>query len=392
MFNHCLTIKKLAKMSITSKFVLRDRKNQDKTQSVQLRVILDRKSFYINTIVRVEVRFWDSKNGCVKQNHTCNSSLNAQLNEYQTKLNTFVAKSMMDKLPVNAENMKFLFAPVTEKPKADFYAFIEKYLDGNALLILKPNTLKNQRHCLKCLKEFAPKLTIEGITVEFLTKYELFLKTKEKNHTNTIHSKLKFIRTYINLAIKQGLIDKYVFKSYKLKHKSTMPKFLTPEEFHLLEKFFKDTTVALYKKHLQYFLFACVTGLRYTDLKQLSWNNIEDNKVFLRMEKTGQTISIPITRRTLQYMPEKSTGLIFKIPANQCANRFLKDIGTQAGLVKKLSCHVARHTFATISLDMDMPLSVVQKLLGHASSKTTEIYAKIIDKKLETEMMKWDAN
>ena len=105
-------------MNITSKFVLRDRKNQDKTQSVQLRVILDRKSFYINTIVRVEDRFWDSKSGCVKQSYSNNSALNAQLNEYQTKLNTFVAKSMMDKLPVNAENIKFLFAPVIEKPKA----------------------------------------------------------------------------------------------------------------------------------------------------------------------------------------------------------------------------------------------------------------------------------
>ena len=378
-------------MKITSKFVLRDRKNQDKSQSVLMRITLDRKSFYICTSVRLENQYWDEKNGYVKTNHKSNFAHNAVLSDLKTSLDNFVAKSMMEKTTVTPDLVKHFFNPEVVPAKNDFYSFVENYLKTIGRLNLCHGSFKHHNVYLRTLKKFKPYLTFEEITTDFLSSYELYLKEVIQNHTNTIHNKMKFIRTYINMAIGKGLINNYVFKSYKLKQKATMPKFLTPDEFEVLEVFYKITGNPFHKKHLQYFLFACVTGLRYSDLKQLTWENIEDGKIIIQMQKTGQYITVPISKRAYQYLPPKGGNLIFNVPTNQCANKILKEIGKIVNSEKNLSCHVARHTFATLSLELDMPLVVIQRLLGHSTIKTTQIYAKIVDKRLETEMLKWEA-
>ena len=202
---------------------------------------------------------------------------------------------------------------------------------------------------------------------------------------------MKFIRTYINKAIRDSIIHEYVFNSYKLKQVSSKPKYLTYDQFQQLEAYFEKTSIPLHKKHLHYFLFACVTGLRYSDLKELKWSNIKGDWISIEAQKTESTVSIPINSIVKKYLPKKTDSkYLFDVPTNEAANRILKDIQKKSELTQNLSTHVARHTFATICLNFDFPLSVVQKLLGHKSIKTTEGYAKIIDKKLESEMKKWD--
>ncbi len=92
-------------------------------------------------------------------------------------------------------------------------------------------------------------------------------------------------------------------------------------------------------------------------------------------------------------MPAKppTDGFVFPVPSNQKANQFLKDIAKAAGISKPITMHMARHTFATYSLNIGMPLEVVQRVLGHSSVRTTEIYARIVNKTVEEQMKKWDA-
>ena len=109
------------------------------------------------------------------------------------------------------------------------------------------------------------------------------------------------------------------------------------------------------------------------------------------MHKTGYMVGIPLTNKALQLIPEKSQSqTVFRVYCNKVTNRVLKELGKQYNIPKKLTCHVARHTFATVSITLGIPIEVVSKLLGHTNLKTTQVYAKIVDSVKEREMAKWD--
>ncbi len=376
-------------MNITQKFIAKSRKNSDNTHSILFRIICNREIIYVNTGVRVHPAHWDKRNGRIKSSHPFASLLEPQLEEFAQKLNAFKARLCLDDETITVDKIKALFV-VKEIQTKDFYEFVEYELTLNNKQY-KPLTITQHRCHLRHLKEFAPVLNFDQITTGFLEQYEKHLASCRGNDTNTVHGKLKFIRTYINVAIRKGLIEKYVFRGYRLKRKPAKPRFMALSDFSQLEQYFEQTTRALHRNHLRYFLFACTTGLRYGDLKQLRWEHLQEGSVYIRMQKTGEVISIPISTRAMKYLPGKAdSGFIFKVPTNQVANRILKDIGAAAGTKQTLSTHVARHTFATLSLNIGIPLHVVQKLLGHASLKTTEIYARVIDKTVSDEIKKWE--
>jgi site-specific recombinase XerD len=76
------------------------------------------------------------------------------------------------------------------------------------------------------------------------------------------------------------------------------------------------------------------------------------------------------------------------MPSNQKMNAYLKEIADLCGITKKMTFHTARHTFATtITLTNGVPIETVGKMLGHRNLKTTQHYAKILDKKVSDDMM-----
>jgi site-specific recombinase XerD len=110
------------------------------------------------------------------------------------------------------------------------------------------------------------------------------------------------------------------------------------------------------------------------------------------MHKTEREVYIPLTKRAIDLLPKEDTSnKIFKVISNQKTNSYLTDIMSKATIDKKISFHCARHTFATVSIELGIPLEVIQTILGHTSVKTTQIYAKIISAVKTREMDKWNA-
>jgi len=169
---------------------------------------------------------------------------------------------------------------------------------------------------------------------------------------------------------------------------------MTEELNKLTEAYFSGRITNFKEKEiLQYFLFACYTGLRYSDLKTLKTSSINGNMLHIKMHKTGHPVGIPLTRKAFQLLPPEAKfdkDLVFHVYCNKVTNRILKQIGQQYSIQKKLTCHVARHTFATVSIILGIPIEVVSKLLGHTNLKTTQVYAKIVDSVKEREMEKWN--
>lgn len=149
----------------------------------------------------------------------------------------------------------------------------------------------------------------------------------------------------------------------------------------------------------QAFLFSVFTGLRWSDITRLTWDDLkeDDNGKYFRiqMKKTSKPISVYLSNVGEHFLPERkktesSNALIFHLPNNSNVNKWLKSWAEKAEITKHVSFHVARHTFATMMLNGGVSLEVVAKMLGHERLSTTEIYAKIINRTIATAAHKQD--
>ncbi len=134
------------------------------------------------------------------------------------------------------------------------------------------------------------------------------------------------------------------------------------------------------------FLFACYTGLRYSDIVTLQWDDIkkENEHTFIKkaMIKTRQEVIVPIGKSAKKYLPKKKNNkYVFDLPIPTAINKVLKAWAKQAKIDKNLHFHVSRHTFATSLLTKGADLYSVSKLLGHADISTTQVYAEIVNQK-----------
>lgn len=138
----------------------------------------------------------------------------------------------------------------------------------------------------------------------------------------------------------------------------------------------------------QAFLFSCFCGLRWSDVKSLRWSDIHCESgsyiVVKRMVKTGRWLSAPLNKEALRMLPDgdrQSDNLVFDLPSPQTANTLLGRWCRAAGIDKKVTFHIARHTFATLILTLGADIYTTSKLLGHTNVSTTQIYASVVDEK-----------
>ena len=145
------------------------------------------------------------------------------------------------------------------------------------------------------------------------------------------------------------------------------------------------------KSTKQAFMFSCFTGLRISDIRQLKWEDIEEYtdedgnsryRMIKRMQKTQRIITYSLSREAVSWLPERTGELVFdKLVCAPNLNAQIKKWAELCGITKNVSFHTARHTFATMMLTLGADIYTTSKLLGHSRISTTEIYAKIIDKK-----------
>jgi site-specific recombinase XerD len=195
-----------------------------------------------------------------------------------------------------------------------------------------------------------------------------------------------------------GWLNKDPFSNYKSKVKDVERVYLNEDEIQtIINKDFKIERVAMVR---DIFVFSCFTGLAYIDVKQLTKNNISlgidgDKWIFKNRQKTDTTSKIPLLPMAQEIINKYENhpvcineDRLLPILSNQKMNAYLKEIADLCEINKDLTFHIARHTFATtITLSNGVPLETVSKMLGHTSLKTTQHYAKILDKKISEDMM-----
>lgn len=242
------------------------------------------------------------------------------------------------------------------------------------------------------LQRFTAKLTFDDLSPEFLRRYQKYMKLELKNKVNTIHKAFKTIRTLLFKAINQNITENNPFKKFKLKTEETDKTFLTMKELERIENcVFAETNKTTLEIGV-YFLFACYTGVRFGDMRKLKEKNINNGFLIFKMRKVNRVISIPLISK-VKLLVEKyanKTGYLFNVHGNQVTNDYLKMIAAKSNIKKNVSFHTARHSFATNSLSLGIPIEVVSKLLGHSSIKTTMIYSHLMDAEKIKQIDKWN--
>ena len=242
-------------------------------------------------------------------------------------------------------------------------------------------------------------ILLEEIKYKFITDFEFYLKTKFKIDQNTAIKYLKQLKKIIKEAAANDWIEKNPFQYFKcvpvLRHRG----FLTNEELSLIEsRIFENERLNLVK---DVFLFSCYTGLSYSDVEKLKRENIfksADNKEWIAIQrtKTKESCNIPVLPKAAAILKKYTTnpeccikGKLLPVRSNQKINEYLKEMANLCGITKRVSFHLARHTFATtVTLANGVSMEVVGRMLGHRSLRTTQIYAKMVDHRVSNEMRK----
>ena len=304
------------------------------------------------------------------------------------------AKVIKSKYSGAADRQRMLI-PIFEKHNDEVTALIGKEFAAGTLERYK-TSLSHTIQFLKW-KYKVGDIDIRKINHEFVTDYDFFLRSVRNCANNTTVKYIKNFKKIIRISIANGWLDKDPFAKYKAKLKVVERVFLYEEELQtVLEKTFAIERLNQVK---DIFMFSCFTGLAYSDVKKINCKNIItaiDGKkwLFINRTKTGNASSVPLLPPALEILVKyekhslcKSQDKLLPVLSNQKMNSYLKEIADICGIEKQLTFHTARHTFATtVTLNNDVSMESVSKMLGHKTIHATQHYAKLSDKKLSHDM------
>jgi len=246
---------------------------------------------------------------------------------------------------------------------------------------------KPWKNTLSHLERFQPRqLRFADVSAEWINAFREYLDGL-KLAPNSVGTYLATLKTALNSAVRKQLIPQnpFVFAD-PVQRKRTQRVYLTIEELHLLSA--TDTDHPEVKRA---FLTACLTGLRISDLRALTWAQVKADGLHIIQKKTRDYTYVPLAAEALTLLgerPAKKSSIVFTLPPlDDLYNRYLLKWAKRAGIDKHITSHTARHTFATLLITQGNDLYAVQHLLGHRDIRVTQIYAKLVDERKRKAVM-----
>lgn len=352
---------------------------------VQIEAYLNRKKKYFSTKVYLKPDQWDAKRRRVR-NHPNADALNRMIYEYMAEIEKKELGMWLQKKSISLDALKDALV-TSQGEEESFLAFFRKEILNSRL---KESTKQNHLSTLELLRKYKKDISFTELTFEFISSFDQYLQSKGY-HVNTIAKHMKHLKRHINVAINKEYmeIQKYAFRKYKIKSVENKHTHLSPDELYKIEKLSLGDKYARLEKTKDAFLFCCYAGMRYSDFVNLTAENIvkiqKDTWLIYKTIKTRIEVRLPLyllfKGKGLQILNKYQDNLsdFFKLRDNSNVNKELLIISRLAGINKKVSFHTARHTNATLLIYNGVNITTVQKLLGHKSVKTTQVYTNVMD-------------
>lgn len=372
---------------------------------IYVRLTVDGKRLEYSTKKFIDPTKWSSSTSRMKGNSEEARSINSILDFIKNKINEIQYELLKDGISFTIDEFKNRLLGTSERTRTLIPIFQDHNNKIKALIGKEyaPGTLERYETSLKHTKDFliwkykVSDIDITKIDHTFVTDYEFYLRTVRNCANNTAVKYIKNFNKIIKICLANHWIEKNPFANYKSKIKEVERVYLTENEIQdIINKDFGTDRLSLVR---DIFIFSCFTGLAYIDVKNLTKSHISfgidgEKWIFTHRQKTESASKIPILPLT-QMIIEKyenhpqaiNEDLLLPIFSNQKMNAYLKEIATVCNIKKELTFHIARHTFATtITLTNGVPIESVSKMLGHKNLRTTQHYAKVLDKKVGEDM------
>ncbi|PRX52246.1 site-specific integrase [Salegentibacter salegens] len=381
--------------------------NQNTKAVIYARLTYNSKRTDFTTSRKIDAAKWNSHTNSTRGNSTEAKALKRYLDDMRAAIYDIHDRLVREGKRVSAKIVKDIYMGKGEKQ----YMLVEIFQDHNddmEKLIGKgytKGTLQRYNACKKHIEDYiafrfkTKDLPVEDVDHQFIVGFNHYLKSEKNCAHNTAQKYIVNFKKIIRIAYANQWIEKDPFFHWKGSWKTSERKYLTDIELqNLVEQEFE---IPRLDRMRDIFVFCCYTGLSFSDVEKLSEDDIVTDikgKQWIKTErqKTKSLSSVPlldIPKALLEKYkdhPQVKIGkVVLPVNSNQKYNAYLKEIATICGIKKNLTTHLARHTFATtVTLSKGVPIESVSKMLGHRSLKTTQIYAKVLDEKIEKDMEK----
>ncbi len=382
-------------------YVKKDKQRADGTFPIMCRITIDGQASRFNTKANVNPNVWNAKTGVAIGKSKEAVEINTLLDSIKTSIYNVYHDLQTRENNVNAERVKNIFLGIEVKHQTVLELFQRHNEDVAKLVGISKSKETHQKYevAYKRMAGFIREyynvsdISLKEVNHMFLHNFEIYLMTTCRCASNTTAKFLQRFRTIILMAKNNGWIHIDPFANFKIKFQKTDRGYLTQQEIDVIMH--KEFTTERLERVRDIFIFSCFTGLAYIDVKNLRQSNIRtsfDDRLWVmgKREKTGVSFSVPLLDIPKKIIEKYSGKLpdekVLPVTSNQKMNEYLKEIGTICGIGKDLTFHLARHTFATLTLTKGVSIESVSKMLGHTNIKTTQIYARITDAKVSNDM------
>jgi integrase/recombinase XerD len=382
-------------------------KLNDGKAPIYARVTVDGKRAEISLKRTIEPESWNPEKGQAKGSREESRTLNAYIEQTRNQIFECYQDIQKQKKLITAESVKAKYIGLEEREHTLISIF--EHHNANMYKSLEPGTTKNYITTMIYIKLFLKEkmntsdIYLSQLNNKWLLEFESFVKERHPfEHRkpcgqNTAMKHIERLRKIIGIAIKNEWMDRDPFMKFTPVYERFTRQFLTSEELNTIEnKRFKIDRLG-YAKDI--FIFCCYTGLAYCDVLTLKPDNISigidgDYWITTYRKKTDTSVKVPLLAKPLAIIEKykdhpwcSKENRLLPVTTNSRLNAYLKEIADLCEIKKNLTFHMARHTFATtVTLTNGVPIETVSSMLGHTNIKTTQIYAKVIQRKVSEDM------
>jgi site-specific recombinase XerD len=367
-------------VTMRSRFSLRSEKNKDGKSLLYLDISDKFTRPRLKTNIYIEKKYWDPAKQRVKPSAN-SENFNLIIENLEAKIITIKTRYTIMQQFLSAERLIEEIQNVS--PNFDFISFFRHHLN---IQDHKPRTHKNHTSVLNKLMEFSKEIPFHKIDESFFANYRKWCTEVKKNKPITYNSDVKTIKKYLNIALDKGIVLNINLKKLKINVHSQKRIYLQKEEVARLKKYyFNEFINPSHVIPLGTFLIACYTGMRISDLQGISRKELLSNIFNFSHQKSDNFQSMKANSEAIEIL-EHVDFLFEKKMCEQKINKNLKSVAIICKIQKKITMHVARHTFATTYIRNGGNVLKLQKLLGHSQIKHTLVYVHLVESELLDDM------
>ena len=386
-------------------YIRRDKLNKRGEAPVFMRLTINGERADASIKRFIEPHAWNSAKGKANEKSRGGKDLNLYLDAISANILQIQRDLELDKKEVSAQ---IILNRYLGKEQSDRHTLMEVFRAHNekcrALIGINfaPDTVLRYETCLRLIEEYMRNTYkkedcyLEEVTKQFVEEFEFYLKTIRKCCHNTTTKYLANFKKITRIALSNGWMKRDPFAQIRFHLDAVEREFLEKQELKTLLN--KNISVPRLAQIRDIFCFCCLTGLAFSDVKQLKSEHLVtdiNGMIWIRKtrQKTKNMCNIPLLDEAQKILDRykdhpycQTQGVLLPVCSNQKMNMYLKELADICGIRKNLSTHCARHTFATLTLASGATIDNVAKMLGHANVNMTRHYAKVLDTSIMRDM------